>query len=36
MNFSLPVACGILANIEAESGFNETTWGDSNTSYGIC
>jgi len=35
MGFSLSVICGILPNIEAESEFIETVWGDNNTSYGI-
>lgn len=29
-------ACGILANIEAESNFNLTCVGDSGTSFGLC
>lgn len=29
-------ACGVLANIEAESNFNTGALGDSGTSYGIC
>lgn len=28
-------ACGILANVEAESDFQPTLWGDNHTSYGI-
>ncbi|MCM1330694.1 MAG: phage tail tip lysozyme [Ruminococcus sp.] len=28
--------CGVLANIQAESGFNPNASGDSGTSYGIC
>ena len=27
---------GILANIEYESGFSPTVWGDEGTSYGLC
>lgn len=29
-------ACGIVANIQHESGFNPTALGDNGTSYGIC
>lgn len=28
--------CGILANIEYESDFSPTVWGDDGTSYGLC
>lgn len=36
MDFNCAAACGILANIQAESSFNHTATGDSGTSYGIC
>ena len=36
MGLSIAAACGILANIAAESGFNLSSEGDSGTSYGIC
>ena len=29
-------ACGVLANIEAESNFNPNLYGDGGDSYGIC
>lgn len=29
-------ACGVLANIEAESNFTLTSYGDGGTSYGLC
>ena len=29
-------ACGIIANIQVESGFNPHALGDNGTSYGIC
>ena len=29
-------ACGVLANIEAESNFSLTAYGDGGTSYGLC
>ena len=29
-------ACGVMANIQHESGFNPNATGDSGTSYGIC
>ena len=29
-------ACGILANMEAESAFNPNCFGDNGTSYGLC
>ncbi len=29
-------ACGVLANIQLESGFNQFALGDGGTSYGIC
>ena len=34
--FSKAAICGILANIEYESGFKTTIKGDKGTSYGIC
>ena len=34
--FNVAAACGILANIECESGFNPNLYGDNETSYGIC
>lgn len=36
MGFNSAAACGILANIEKESAFNPTIYGDNGTSYGIC
>lgn len=36
MGLSVGAACGVLANIEAESSFNPTIVGDSGTSYGLC
>ena len=36
MGLNTAAACGVLANIEAESSFNPTVYGDSGTSYGIC
>lgn len=36
MGLNTAAACGILANIEHESGFNNTALGDNGTSYGIC
>lgn len=36
MGFNSAAACGILANIEAESDFNLGSLGDSGTSYGLC
>lgn len=33
--YNTAVACGILANIEAESGFNPKAVGDNGTSYGL-
>lgn len=29
-------ACGVLANMEAESGFSPTVYGDGGSSYGLC
>ncbi len=34
--FNNAAICGILANIEHESGFDPTALGDNGTSYGIC
>lgn len=36
MGLNTAAACGVLANIEHESSFNPTVYGDSGTSYGIC
>lgn len=36
MSLNRAAACGILANINYESGFKPTALGDSGTSYGIC
>lgn len=36
MSLNRAAACGILANINYESGFRPTALGDSGTSYGIC
>ena len=36
MKLNSAAACGILANIEMESGFNPEALGDNGTSYGIC
>ena len=36
MGLNSAAACGILANIEAESSFNLTTIGDKGTSFGLC
>lgn len=36
MKLNVAAACGVLANINAESGFRPTVFGDSGTSYGIC
>ena len=36
MNYSSAAACGVLANIKAESNFNPHCYGDNGTSYGIC
>ncbi len=36
MGMNDAAACGILANIEEESGFRPTLSGDDGTSYGIC
>ncbi len=36
MGLNEAAACGMLANIQNESGFNPTAEGDNYTSYGIC
>ena len=36
MGMNDAAACGIVANIEKESGFDPYLYGDSGTSYGIC
>ncbi len=36
MSYSSAAACGVLANIKAESDFNPNCYGDNGTSYGIC
>lgn len=36
MQLNAAAACGVLANIEAESNFSTTALGDSGTSFGIC
>ena len=36
MGLNTAAACGILANIQHESGFRTEALGDSGTSYGIC
>lgn len=36
MGLNSAAACGVLANIECESDFNYTLYGDSGSSYGIC
>lgn len=36
MGLNTAAVCGILANIEWESGFDPTILGDNGTSYGIC
>lgn len=36
MGLNIAGACGVLANIQAESSFNPTALGDAGTSYGIC
>ena len=33
---STAAACGVLANIEHESSFQPTIYGDKGTSYGLC
>lgn len=36
MGLNSAAACGVMANIQAESGFWSESLGDSGTSYGIC
>lgn len=36
LKLNTAAACGVLANIEAESNFSTSALGDSGTSYGIC
>ena len=36
MGLNRAAACGVVANIYCESGFNPTVLGDGGTSYGIC
>ncbi len=36
MGLNSAAACGVLANIEKESNFNPTLYGDSGSSFGIC
>lgn len=36
MGLNTAAACGVLANMEAESGFTLTSFGDSGTSFGLC
>ncbi len=36
MGLNTAAACGVLANIEYESGFDPTVWGDGGTSHGLC
>lgn len=36
MEFNAAAACGIMANIEYESGFDPTACGDGGASYGLC
>ena len=36
MKLNPAAVCGILANIEYESDFSSTVWGDDGTSYGLC
>ena len=36
MKLNPAAVCGILANIEYESDFSPTVWGDDGTSYGLC
>ncbi len=36
LNLSTAAACGVLANIEHESNFSPTVYGDRGTSYGLC
>ncbi len=36
LGYNTAVACGVLANIEKESNFNPSAYGDGGNSYGIC
>ena len=36
MGLNRAAACGVLANIQYESGFDPTVWGDGGTSHGLC
>lgn len=36
MDLNSAAACGVMANIQYESGFNNTIYGDGGTSYGLC
>ena len=36
LKLSTAAACGVLANIEHESAFRPTIYGDNGTSYGLC
>jgi len=36
MGLNTAAACGVLANIEAESSFSLTCYGDGGTSFGLC
>lgn len=36
MQLNTAAACGVLANVEAESNFSTTALGDGGTSFGIC
>lgn len=36
MDLNLAAVCGILANMEYESGIAPSVWGDGGTSYGLC
>ena len=36
LNLTTAAACGVLANIEHESNFQPTIYGDQGTSYGLC
>ena len=36
MGLNSGAACGVMANIAYESGFDPTAWGDGGTSHGLC
>ena len=36
MGLNTAAACGVMANIQYESGFDSTAWGDGGTSHGLC